>query len=271
VKLSLFVMLVTQAAPRDRALSRSRTRGPRLPGRLAAAVSCCLGIVLFFTVNWVYHAVRKPTEFLAPVAPAFSKSPAATWDEYGDLFRRHSTAVISAPLLAALAQVEGRGNPIARTYWRWRWSLNPFELYRPASSAVGMFQITDGTFREARQYCIHDHRVARAGPWYDLDSCWFTGLYSRVVPSHAIEMTAAYLHRSVVDLLATRRGLRVTAAQREDLAALTHLCGKRRAEEFLRRRLHVLPAERCGSHGLAHYLAKVRRAKQEFLRLSQSG
>ena len=25
-------------------------------------------------------------------------------------------------LLAALAQVEGSGNPVARTYWRWSWS-----------------------------------------------------------------------------------------------------------------------------------------------------
>ncbi len=27
-------------------------------------------------------------------------------------------------------------------------------MYRPASSAVGMYQITDGTFAEARHLCI---------------------------------------------------------------------------------------------------------------------
>ena len=52
--------------------------------------------------------------------------------------------------LAAIAQVEGSGNPVARTYWRWSWRRNFFEVYRPASSAVGMYQITDGTFAEAR-------------------------------------------------------------------------------------------------------------------------
>jgi hypothetical protein len=73
----------------------------------------------------------------------------------------------------------------------WRFSWNPVELDRPASSAVGMFQITDGTFAEARRYCIHRHVVVEDGPWYDPRSCWFNALYTRVVPGHAEEMTAA--------------------------------------------------------------------------------
>ena len=71
-------------------------------------------------------------------------------------------------LLAALAQVESSGNPVARTYWRWRFSWNPFELYGPASSTIGMFQITDGTFAEARPFCIRDiMSSSRSGPWHD--------------------------------------------------------------------------------------------------------
>ena len=105
--------------------------------------------------------------------------------------------MISPELLAALAQVEGSGNPVVRTYWRWSFNLKPFDVYRPASSAVGMYQITDGTFAEARRYCIHDHAVAQDGPWNDWQSCWFNRLYTRVIPSHAVELTAAYLDRSV--------------------------------------------------------------------------
>ena len=56
---------------------------------------------------------------------------------------------------------------MARTYWRWRLSWNPFELYQPASSAVGMYQITDPTFQEAKRYCIHDHVVVEDRPWND--------------------------------------------------------------------------------------------------------
>jgi len=33
------------------------------------------------------------------------------------VFREYSTAAITPELLAALAQVEGAGNPLARTYW----------------------------------------------------------------------------------------------------------------------------------------------------------
>jgi len=118
-------------------------------------------------VNVVYQVVRKPTELFFPVSGTLYKIPSATWKAYEPIFRRHSTAALSPEFLAALAQVEGSGNPIVRTYWRWRWSRKPFEVYRPASSAVGMYQITDGTFDEARRYCIHDHAVVADGPWDD--------------------------------------------------------------------------------------------------------
>ena len=163
-----------------------------------------LAIGGFFGLNWIYQVIRKPGEIFAPVSASLSKSPESTWQSYGSLFEKHSTNIISPEFLAALAQVEGSGNPIARTYWRWQWSWNPFEVYRPASSALGMFQITDGTFAEARKFCIRDHKVVTDGPWYDLRSCWFNSFYTRTLPSHSSEMTAAYLHRSVVDTLAVR-------------------------------------------------------------------
>ena len=102
---------------------------------------------------------RKPSVFF-PVSGSLSRIPAQTWREHGPLFETHSTAAIHR----ARGQVESSGNPVARTYWRWRFSWNPFEAYRPASSAVGMFQMTDGTFAEARRYCIHDHVVVEDGP-----------------------------------------------------------------------------------------------------------
>ena len=149
------------------------------------AVQIVVGTVLLVSVwaavNWVVQVVRKPAEVFA-VSGSLAKVPAQTWREYGPLFDAHSTAVVTPELLAALAQVESSGDPVARTYWRWRLSWNPFELYRPASSAVGMFQITDGTFAEARRYCIHDNVVVEDGPWHDLNSCWFIALYTRVVP-----------------------------------------------------------------------------------------
>jgi hypothetical protein len=64
--------------------------------------------------------------------------PAETWRQYAPLFREYSTGVITPELLAALAQVESAGNPVGRTYWRWHPTWDPFAIYQPASSSVGM-------------------------------------------------------------------------------------------------------------------------------------
>ena len=139
--------------------------------RWARIAICALAFVIIaVTLNLIYQVVRKPAELFFPVSGALSKSPTETWREYGALFRHHATAVMTPELLAALAQVEGAGNPVARTPWRVRASSDPRELYRPASSAVGMYQITDGTFREAKRYCIRDHVAIEEG-------CWLNSLY----------------------------------------------------------------------------------------------
>jgi hypothetical protein len=225
-------------------------------------------VVVWLAVNWLVQVVRKPTELFFPVSGALAKTPAQTWRQYGPLFHEHSTAVITPELLAALAQVEGSGNPVARTYWRWRVGWNPFELYRPASSAVGMFQLTDATFREARRYCIHDHAVVEAGPWHDPRSCWFNVLYTRVVPSHAVEMTAALLDRTVARTLARHRVTGATLQQRQDLAAVIHLCGAGAGDAYARRGLRLTPGQRCGDHDAAGYLARVNALKRQFARLA---
>jgi len=147
------------------------------PSAIRIVVIAATVLAVFSATNFVYQILHKPTEMLFPVSGAMNKLPAETWQQYAPLFREYSTATITPELLAALAQVEGAGNPVARTYWRWHLTWNPFAIYRPASSAVGMFQMTDAAFAEARPYCIRHHTVAE-------DGCWFNGLYARVVPSH---------------------------------------------------------------------------------------
>ena len=122
-----------------------------------------IGVAVVVTValvaNWIYQVIRKPSELFFPVSGTLYKTPSETWRQYEPIFRKYATKAITADFLAAIAQVEGSGNPVARTYWRWSWTSQPFEVYRPASSAVGMYQITDGNFTEARRYCIHNHLV----------------------------------------------------------------------------------------------------------------
>ena len=249
-----------------------RRQSGRIAGfhwKAAVVWYCALGIAGFFALNWIFQVMRKPGEILAPVSGALAKSPESTWQNYGSLFEKYSTSIITAEFLAALAQVEGSGNPIASTYWRWRWSWNPFEVYRPASSALGMFQITDGTFAEARKYCIRDHKVISDGLWYDLSSCWFNGLYSRVLASHSSEMTVAYLHRRVVDALATIGTAKASLAQQQKMAAVIHLCGFSRGKSFVARGFRLTPGERCGTHSLRRYLNQVDLMKKHFARLKK--
>ena len=228
-------------------------------------------LVVWSAVNWMYQVVRKPTELFFPVSGSLAKAPAETWRQYGPHFREHSTAVITADLLAALAQIEGAGNPVARTYWRWRLTWHPLEIYQPASSAVGMFQLTDGTFREARRYCIHDHVAVEEGRWDDPRSCWFNGLYTRVVPSHAVELTAALLDRGVAQTLERLRIGRATLRQRQDLAAVIHLCGAGAGAAYARRGFRLTPGQRCGDHEAGRYLAQVNTLRRQFVRLATTG
>jgi hypothetical protein len=237
------------------------------PATLQFAVLGAVLVMLWFGLNWIYQVVRKPSELFFPVSGVLYKMPAETWDTYESVFRKHSTSTISPAFLAALAQIEASGNPIARTYWRWSLTESPFDLYRPASSAVGMYQLTDGTFAEARHYCIHDHVVVEDGPWHNIHSCWFNGLYTRVFASDSVELTSAYLDRKVTQTLANAGIKRATPRQKEDLAALIHLCGAGAGDRYARRGLRLIAHQRCGDHDARAYLNRVQGMKTAFLRL----
>jgi hypothetical protein len=232
---------------------RTRRAFARLPREARLLILFAAVAAAFAALNWAYQAVRKPSEVFSPMSGALTKTPGETWREYGHLFRSHSTPVITPELLAALAQVEGAGNPVATSYWRWSLSWNPFELYRPASSAVGMYQMTDGAFQDAKRYCIRDHAVS--------ESCWFNGFYTRVVPSHAVELTAVFLDRAVANVL---RGQKASLQQKQDLAAVIHLCGATAGAAYARRGFRPQRGERCGTHPIAAYLARVNAMKRQF-------
>ena len=239
------------------------------PKMLKIAAGLLVALALTLAVNWIYQVARKPSELLFPVSGTLFKVPADTWRSYAPLFRRHATHSITPELLAALAQAEGAGNPVARTYWRWAWKPKPFEIYRPASSSVGMYQMTDGTFAEARQYCVKNHGVVQEGAWNDWQSCWLNGLYLRVLPGHAIELTAAYLDVHVANILARQRVTSATLLEKQHLAAVIHLCGAGAGDLYVRHGFHFAAGQRCGEHDPRAYLARVDSYRAEFHRLAQ--
>ncbi len=239
---------------------RARRRLGALPYALRIGIAAAAVLAAFAAANFAYHVVRKPTELFFPLGGALAKTPEDSWREYGDLFRRYATKDIPAELLAALAQVESDGNPVARTFWRWRFAWNPFAIYAPASSSVGMYQMTDAAFAEARHSCIRDHAVT--------DDCWFTAFYSRVLPRDAIELTAVFLDRKVAEIRAAEPALSPSPRQLRDLAAIVQLCGIVPATAFARRHFRLAPGERCGDQPAAAYLVRVDAMTRQFRRLA---
>jgi len=247
---------------------RWRQRAQRVLGKFRAIPTAMrviligIAVLAAFTVtNLVYQILHKPTEVFALIPGESNKAPVETWTQYASLFREYSTTSISPELLAALAQVESAGNPIARTYWRWRLTSDPFAVYEPASSAVGMYQMTDAALSEAQGYCILHHTVAETG-------CSASGFHSRVVPRHATEFTAVFLDRNVTAILGHRRKTKISRQQREELAAIIRLCGAGPAKAFAGRGFRLLPGEHCGDHDVSAYLAQVNAMKRQFLHLA---
>ena len=232
----------------------STSRAARIAG--GAAILLALLAITALT-NLIYHVIHKPTELFFFVGHKLDKEPSETWRQYGALFRIYSTHSITPELLAALAQVESSGNPVDRTYWRWRFSFNPFAIYQPASSAVGLFQMTDPAYAEIARFCIRANAVT--------DSACGFGPYIRALPSHAVELASVYLDRNVAAVLARTDDVKPTPQQTQDLAAFIHLCGAGPATAYARRHFQMLAGERCGDHLVAAYVARVNGLKRQFL------
>src|ERR1700687_5938670 len=145
----------------------SRWRGAHLVRRTLTAapravrIVCLAALVLaaFSLTNLVYHVALKRTELRFFVGGALDKEPIETWRRYEPLFHTYSTSTITPELLAALAQVESTGNPAEATHWRWQLTWHPLGRYKPASSAVGMYQMTDAAYAKAARYCIRGNAV----------------------------------------------------------------------------------------------------------------
>ncbi|MEO6842193.1 MAG: lytic transglycosylase domain-containing protein [Bradyrhizobium sp.] len=255
-----FALLLRRWRQRARWARRKLAKTPLIV-RIAGVIAILLAT--FTLTNLIYHVIRKPTELFFFVGHRLDKEPPETWRQYGALFRTYSTHSITPELLAALAQVESSGNPVDRTYWRWRWSFNPFAIYQPASSAVGLFQMTDPAYAEIARFCIRANAVTDTG-------CGF-GPYIRAFPSHSTELASVYLDRNLAYVLSLAGDPKPSPQQTQDLAAFIHLCGAGPATAYARRHFQMLAGERCGDHLVAAYVARVDAMKRQFQRLAADG
>jgi hypothetical protein len=241
----------------------ARLKLAKVPRVVQIAGGAAVVLTALMLTNLIYQVIRKPTELFFFVGHKLDKEPAETWRQYSPLFRTYSTNAITPELLAALAQVESSGNPLDRTYWRWRFSLNPFAIYRPASTAVGLFQMTDPAYFEVVRFCIRANSVQDTG-------CGFNP-YIRAIPSHAVELASVYLDRNVAAVLFRAGDVTANSQQKQDLAAFIHLCGGGPATAYARRHFQMTAGERCGDHVVAAYISKVNTMKRLFLQLAAGG
>ncbi|MGH8683218.1 MAG: hypothetical protein ACREVP_17105, partial [Burkholderiales bacterium] len=93
----------------------------------------------------------------------------------------------------------------------------------------------------------------------------------RVVPSHAVELTSARLDRNVASTLQRHRIATATRQQKQDLAAVIHLCGAGAGDAYARRGLRLTPGQRCGDHDVRGYLERVNAMQRVFGRLATAG
>jgi hypothetical protein len=77
-------------------------------------------------------------------------------------------------------------------------------------------------------------------------------------------MTSAYLDRSVSNILSRHRIPAATLRQKQQLAALVHLCGASAGEAFARRGFRLVAGQRCGDHDVRRYLAQVEATQRLF-------
>jgi hypothetical protein len=213
------------------------------PARLVSWAPAVLGA--YIAAQCAFGVASTLASFAVGTAPIRAgsssgreKTPREAWAEYGPEFRRHATDVITPEFLAGLAQVESAGDPLARQPYVWRLTTDVTRLYSPLSSAVGLMQITDANFEDARRFC-------RDG-----------GCSSRLEPAQAIEMTSGFLHYHVARLVA-RSGRPVALRDRQKLAAVIHLCGPEKGASLVDSGFDPDALGSCGDQPVGPYVRRV--------------
>ena len=84
-------------------------------------------------------------------------------------------------------------------------------------------------------------------------------------------MTAALLDRTVARTLGRNGIATASLQQRQDLAAVIHLCGSGAGNAYARRGFRLRRGQRCGDHDARRYLAEVNALKRQFTRFGLEG
>lgn len=214
-------------------------------------------VALLFAFNFLYQLIRKPAELFGLFTSGSYRTTQETWETYGKFCKNHSTDIMTPEFLCAMAQAESGGNQFNTPQWRWRWTTDITQIYAPLSSAVGLMQYTNGTFKDAKRFCIHDHEVVLRGKFLEPERCWFNFLYTRLSPSNSIEMTAARLHYYIEKILDDYGYIGLSLRHKQILGAVIHLCGVSKGEKFVKNHFRFDAISPCGSHNPLVYYGRI--------------
>lgn len=198
---------------------------------------------LYLFVNFVVQVVRKPTEIASLFSFSMYKTPTETWNSYKSYFQSSATEATPADFLAALAHIESNGNPWASPGWRFKINARIFDLYAPATTAVGLYQFLDETFRNAG-----------IGETFS----------NRLSPESSTRIAATYLNRELAKIIYEQKLQKTTNERKQILAAIVHLCGKQKAINFARAGYSWAAIGNCGAHDPQVYTQRVLSLKRTF-------
>lgn len=244
--------------------SKKKKKKSKFKSRLSFLTGVMAALLILFAANTLVQVIRKPAEILNALGLSTTKTPYETWLSYSNDFKAHATNEMKPHFLAALAQTESSGNAAATPEWNLKWTDKLTKIFSPASSSVGLYQFTTGTYNRAKKLCIQDGAVVKEGPWHQLNSCWFNFLYLRTSASHSIEMASAYLTLAIQKM--TKNIQNVSQSNINRLAAVIHLCGEKKGEYFIKTNFNLNRLSHCGTHSVKNYVAKVERNLERFSR-----
>lgn len=224
-----------------------------------------LGITLgVIALNVILGLVRKPAHLLKPIATYFYKAPSQTWQSYQSIFTHFETSNLDAEFLAALAQAESAGNPIATPYWQFSFRQDILSFFQPASSSIGLYQMTYDTFQDAKRFCFIDGTLHIDANSKQLQKCWMNDFRFRFSASDSIHLTSARLHYYTESSIQKYRK-KASLRQRQQTAAIIQLCGPGKGDAFVRSNFSIQQMGRCGSHSVSAYLNRVFKYKATFV------
>lgn len=221
-------------------------------------------LIIYFILIVLVQLVQKPAHLLSFASSYFYKTPYETWKTYHADFKKYQTSTTPSYVLAAIAQVESSGNPIATPKWEWNFKNSWHSLYSPVSSSVGLYQFTTPTFNRAAKFCVHEGKLySKVEAHQILHPCWWSRFGFRLSASSSIRTASAYLHKEVSELLKRFNMSHLGVRSKSRLAMVVHLCGKHKASLLLQKRsLHSLGY--CGRHKVSKYIKKAEQLTRKF-------